>query len=296
MDFDFLVFPSPKCSYNKEKLGDELIFIPKYNKTVMIEDKKPELPFYFSKQILTPSSQQFTSDFINGKKKTETTRLFTSKTTSSSSIFQSPRKINVKLEMTNYLSNLNKKDDDDHPITPILTSINHNEKSKEKSDNKKNLKKPLALQELAINEQKKTFFLQNKNDFDENVDIISSPKKILDYRFKEIQTNNPFKMNSPRCLTSKYKSKTHYFETPLIKNNQTVRIESKPKVDRLIPCLLLDPGTSTDKILIYFHGNAEDIYLAYELLYYIQKYLKVKKYHFLNIFYDNLILRSKYSQ
>lgn len=31
MNFDFLVFPSPKCTYSPKLLGKQLIFIPKYD-------------------------------------------------------------------------------------------------------------------------------------------------------------------------------------------------------------------------------------------------------------------------
>lgn len=34
MNFDFLVFPSPKCTYSPEILGKQLIFIPKYDSEV----------------------------------------------------------------------------------------------------------------------------------------------------------------------------------------------------------------------------------------------------------------------
>ena len=285
MDFDFLVFPSPKCSYNKQKLGDELISIPKYTISILEEtstNTQQSFPFYFSQQEISKNKITTT------KKKPETTMLFPPNATMSTSFFQSSRKINVKLEMTNYMSNLNKKDDDDQPVTPILGNNNFEEKKKKNLSVKKNVKRPAALQELAINEQKKSFFLKNKNDFEENIDMnsVSSPKKIIFYRSKESQINNLFKLNSPRCLTSKYKSSTQFFESPSFSkhsqtvHNQTVKPVEIQKIDRYIPCLLLDSSFPTDKILIYFHGNAEDIYLAYELLSYLQRYLKVKIFNF----------------
>ena len=35
MNLDFLIFPSPKCKYDKKTLGDELIYIPKYEKSIV---------------------------------------------------------------------------------------------------------------------------------------------------------------------------------------------------------------------------------------------------------------------
>jgi hypothetical protein len=42
-----------------------------------------------------------------------------------------------------------------------------------------------------------------------------------------------------------------------------------------VPCLLLRSGFPTNKIMIYFHGNGEDIYLAYDLLSHIRNNLNV---------------------
>ena len=51
-----------------------------------------------------------------------------------------------------------------------------------------------------------------------------------------------------------------------------------PKIDKIeyyIPCLFLKSGNHTKKIIIYFHGNGEDINLAYDLLNHIRIHLNV---------------------
>ena len=57
------------------------------------------------------------------------------------------------------------------------------------------------------------------------------------------------------------------------------QINSKPKPDGHIPCLYMpftdEFGKYSNLLLIYFHGNAEDIYLAYELLSNLKNELKV---------------------
>ena len=58
------------------------------------------------------------------------------------------------------------------------------------------------------------------------------------------------------------------------------RIQSKGGLDQgksgeFIPCLYMPHATSSSKLMIYFHGNAEDIGLATELLNFIREYLKV---------------------
>jgi hypothetical protein len=176
--------------------------------------------------------------------------------------------------MNNYLT---KKRNDDKPVTPLIISEVCEDKGKKRSEH---LKKHLNLQEMEFNEQEKSFFLKNKNDFDEGIDAncLSSPKKILDYKFKDPQNNKTFQMSSPRTSTAKYKSRTHYYGNASLsfqKMNLSFKKDEIEKIDHFIPCLLLEPETPTDKILVYFHGNAEDIYLAYELLYYIERYLRV---------------------
>lgn len=54
-----------------------------------------------------------------------------------------------------------------------------------------------------------------------------------------------------------------------------VKPASTAAVESYIPCLLLQSEVPTDKILVYFHGNGEDIYLAYELASHLRDHLNV---------------------
>lgn len=286
MNFDFLVFPSPKCSYSKEKLGDQLVYIPKYIKTQVLQEKKTNnndsSSFNFSKNKPLNSSLSFfnfgKNKQANNENQSQITKLFSQKAVNYSkpnSFSNSQRRINVKIDMTNYLQNINKKNDEDQPTTPLLTT------STKFSEEKPNLKKEIkknnksnVLEELESFEQRKSFFLHNKNDFEEGIDNnwLSSPKKILNYRFKESQSYNPFKMNSPRVNANSFNFNSPPRTFEMKTNPKPKEIE---KIDHWIPCLYLDPQNSCEKIMIYFHGNAEDIYLAFELLYCIHSYLKV---------------------
>lgn len=49
-----------------------------------------------------------------------------------------------------------------------------------------------------------------------------------------------------------------------------------------VPCLILKSGVPTNKILMYFHGNGEDINLSYDLLAHIRNNLNVI--YFIEIF------------
>lgn len=48
-------------------------------------------------------------------------------------------------------------------------------------------------------------------------------------------------------------------------------------IEHYIPCLLLKPRLPTNKVILYFHGNGEDIHLARELLTHVRDQLNVIK-------------------
>ena len=52
-------------------------------------------------------------------------------------------------------------------------------------------------------------------------------------------------------------------------------ISTKNQPEYYIPCLLLKSMVHTKKIIIYFHGNGEDIYLSYDLLNHLRNSLNV---------------------
>lgn len=61
-----------------------------------------------------------------------------------------------------------------------------------------------------------------------------------------------------------------------LKSVQTFRNQKfKQKTGDFIPCLYLPHVNGSSKLLVYFHGNAEDIGLAMELLNFVKDMLKV---------------------
>ena len=62
-----------------------------------------------------------------------------------------------------------------------------------------------------------------------------------------------------------------------LRENKTSK--ARQKCDA-IPCVYLPYHSGSSKILIYFHGNAEDIGLATELLDYIRTLLRVSEFSF----------------
>ena len=53
------------------------------------------------------------------------------------------------------------------------------------------------------------------------------------------------------------------------------KLKTKLSLGEYIPCLYLPHLNGSNKILIYFHGNAEDVGLATELLNFLKDMLKV---------------------
>lgn len=96
-------------------------------------------------------------------------------------------------------------------------------------------------------------------------------------------------------FTSEEVKKNHENSNASENDNNTTSLSSlssKSKNNDFIPCLYLPYNEDkyfSNIILIFFHGNAEDIYLAYDLLQNLKKELKVsskyiKKLNKINIF------------
>jgi hypothetical protein len=61
----------------------------------------------------------------------------------------------------------------------------------------------------------------------------------------------------------------------LTKVKEMRKLKTKLSLGEYIPCLYLPHLNGSNKILIYFHGNAEDVGLATELLNFLKDMLKV---------------------
>jgi len=127
-------------------------------------------------------------------------------------------------------------------------------------------------------------------DFDGNVDIdtgdefpvqsnlFSAPETISSYTTKTNEKSYLFKR-----LMTEYSFQTHGEPQTVRKLDfaSLYRDNSKPpqtigEVIGHVPCLILKSGVPTNKILMYFHGNGEDINLSYDLLSHIRNNLNVK--------------------
>jgi hypothetical protein len=60
---------------------------------------------------------------------------------------------------------------------------------------------------------------------------------------------------------------------PIKTTKKEKRKNTKPQIS--IPCMYLPYAQGSSKVMIYFHGNAEDIGLATELLDYVRALLRV---------------------
>ena len=62
------------------------------------------------------------------------------------------------------------------------------------------------------------------------------------------------------------------FKDPYLNSSKSERRSKRPSH---IPCLFLPYTSGSSKLLLYFHGNAEDIGLSYEMLDHLRSSLKV---------------------
>ena len=93
-----------------------------------------------------------------------------------------------------------------------------------------------------------------------------------------------YKQKSPQNTTSFFSNKSTINSQEESKSDLSPGDKKSKKLNGHIPCLYLpceEENRYSNTLLIYFHGNAEDIYLAYDLLRNIRKELKV----FTNNFY-----------
>lgn len=81
--------------------------------------------------------------------------------------------------------------------------------------------------------------------------------------------------SSTKLRAVRYDSFQEPFETPKQKNKSKFHSEVSSDIERHIPCLLLVPAAKSDKVLVYFHGNSEDVNLALDLLTYLRNNLIV---------------------
>ena len=84
------------------------------------------------------------------------------------------------------------------------------------------------------------------------------------------QNENTPKLSKTNLLSQDSSPSLSRAQTPTY--NLQRRLKSRPEY---IPCMLLRSGFSSSRIMIYFHGNGEDINIAYELLSNVRNYLRV---------------------
>lgn len=104
--------------------------------------------------------------------------------------------------------------------------------------------------------------------------VFPAPQSSYDYNVRE-------RLDEPGDLIfiPKYKklSSNKSFSSEESKLDSPVRRQEK-KLEGYIPCLYLPyivDGRYSNSLLIYYHGNAEDVFLSYDLLRNLKKELKV---------------------
>lgn len=119
---------------------------------------------------------------------------------------------------------------------------------------------------------------------------LSFPSINLKTHQKSQSTASGYKPQPFFTPQSKTSSAKFEFKMPLRTNSEVKKLSNfspekslAQSIEYYIPCLLLKPGVSSDKIIVYFHGNGEDVNLAYDLLGHLRNNLNVK-FHRMNFF------------
>jgi pimeloyl-ACP methyl ester carboxylesterase len=115
---------------------------------------------------------------------------------------------------------------------------------------------------------------------------MSSPKSMSSYTMQNVNQHarNPFVGYSENHFHLMTEEKEIFSLDQRVHSNGSLREVGTPSfnhvntlrsIDCYIPCLFLTPKEPSRKILIYFHGNGEDIHLAYDLLSHIRNTMQV---------------------
>ena len=94
-------------------------------------------------------------------------------------------------------------------------------------------------------------------------------------------------MSQTQCFSSRSELKAPRMFGANCISPQKPNIDAVKELAGYIPCMLLKPELPSDKIMLYFHGNAEDIGLAYDLLDHIRSSLSVTKIPLMQLLINN---------
>ena len=109
-----------------------------------------------------------------------------------------------------------------------------------------------------------------------NSKITLHPKMSCDFfPSRESEISKPSTMKSKHSYFHSEVDPREAFTPPKSQSRMTSFIRLTEEPERYIPCMLLVPATISDKVLIYFHGNGEDINVANDLLTYLRNHLIV---------------------
>lgn len=218
MNFNSLVFPAPKPSYNTEILGNELIWIPSYkfpngNKSTQSQQKKLII-LKNEKKDLNLSDLMFIED------------------------------PDMENSIPNYMT----------PQASISKKFDFDSYNKRFNDSKYKTSGNNTNNQLE----------HNSYENYEEKDADFKPKNIEQYYTKTLDHMNAF---------TKYSSNNNSVHR---ENTNHQSFNSKINAS-YIPSLLLEVPLSPNPkhIVLFFHGNGEDIFLAYELIDSIRQTLKV---------------------
>ena len=164
------------------------------------------------------------------------------------------------------------------PVTTPKTMKNQSTKLLFRAET--TLKNKTELSSFRINEK-------DKENYDNECDLEATNREI-----DGLTSSSPMKGTPLAKEPTEFRAHTNRLNTEIPKDTERIKLEDirapgynkflkqktlveKMTSDTYIPCMLLRAITSSSKLMIYFHGNGEDINLAYELLTHARNNLNV---------------------
>lgn len=155
--------------------------------------------------------------------------------------------------------------------------FDHSSVAHSKKPSLKNFLQPCDL--TIVNEDfEANYDVEIEEECPEEIDTFTNPKTISNYKLRTNEKTHLFKR-----LMTEYSFQTHG-DTQTLKKTDLTGFYKEPKIQPKlgaighIPCLILKSGVPTNKLMLYFHGNGEDVYLSYDLLATIRNVLNVRSF------------------
>lgn len=189
----------------------------------------------------------------------------------------------------------------------VLQSANFNGMNSPKSKQAVHKKKPSSTKVITLNQTAKNQISREESklnledemyeEYPSTAKALASPRNLPKYQtrtfanpsicfpltksfdfdaFASVRSPKNTHLTASLAIPTGMSSPSHVSSpTNRFSSNHATSAKPTETIEYYIPCMVLKSTLPTSKMLIYFHGNGEDIYLAYDLLSHIRNNLSV---------------------